>query len=286
MTTILDGKTTAEKILNGIKEKTASFETKPKLAVILVGSDPASQIYVKNKQKKAIETGFESITLPYPEYISEENLLEQIYILNETPSINAILVQLPLPEHINTTKIMEAIDPIKDVDGFTPYNFGKLSLGYNPYAIPCTPKGIIRLLDEYEIEIEGKNALVIGRSNIVGKPVSLLLQQRNATVIMAHSKTNNLKELAQNADIIISATGKAKIFDSEYINENSVIIDVGISRSENGLCGDFNFKDIIGKVAYVTPVPGGVGPMTIAMLMENTLELFNIQEKLQNNKQA
>lgn len=286
MTTILDGKTTAEKILSGIKEKTAAFETKPKLAVILVGSDPASQIYVRNKQKKAIETGFESITLPYPEYISEENLLEQIYILNETPSINAILVQLPLPEHINTAKIMEAIDPVKDVDGFTPYNFGKLSLGYNPYAVPCTPKGIIRLLDEYKIEIEGKNALVIGRSNIVGKPVSLLLQQRNATVIMAHSKTKNLKELAQNADIIISATGKAKIFDSEYINENSVIIDVGISRSENGLCGDFNFKDIIGKVAYVTPVPGGVGPMTIAMLMENTLELFNLQEKLQNNKQA
>lgn len=283
MTIILDGKATAEKILSEIKEKTATYETKPKLAVILVGSDPASQIYVRNKQKKAIETGFESITLPYPEYISEENLLEQIYILNETPSINAILVQLPLPEHINTAKIMESIDPIKDVDGFTPYNFGKLSLGYNPYAVPCTPKGIIRLLDEYKIEIEGKNALVIGRSNIVGKPVSLLLQQRNATVIMAHSKTKNLKELAKNADIIISATGKAKIFDSEYTNENSIIMDVGISRSENGLCGDFNFKDIIGKVAYVTPVPGGVGPMTIAMLMENTLELFNVQEKLKNS---
>lgn len=286
MTIILDGKATAEKILSEIKEKTATYETKPKLAVILVGSDPASQIYVRNKQKKAIATGFESITLPYPEYISEENLLEQIYILNETPSINAILVQLPLPEHINTAKIIEAIDPVKDVDGFTPYNFGKLSLGYNPYAVPCTPKGIIRLLDEYKIEIEGKNALVIGRSNIVGKPVSLLLQQRNATVIMAHSKTKNLKELAKNADIIISATGKAKIFDSEYTNENSIIMDVGISRSENGLCGDFNFKDIIGKVAYVTPVPGGVGPMTIAMLMENTLELFNVQEKLKNNKPA
>lgn len=286
MTTILDGKATAEKILSEIKKKTATYEIKPKLAVILVGSDPASQIYVRNKQKKAIATGFESITLPYPEYISEENLLEQIYILNETPSINAILVQLPLPEHINTAKIMEAIDPIKDVDGFTPYNFGKLSLGYNPYAVPCTPKGIIRLLDEYKIEIEGKNALVIGRSNIVGKPVSLLLQQRNATVIMAHSKTKNLKALAQNADIVISATGKAKIFDSEYTNENSIIMDVGISRSENGLCGDFNFKDIIGKVAYVTPVPGGVGPMTIAMLMENTLDLFNLQKKLQNNKPA
>ncbi len=283
MTIILDGKATAEKILSEIKEKTATYETKPKLAVILVGSDPASQIYVRNKQKKAIETGFESITLPYPEYISEENLLEQIYILNETPSINAILVQLPLPEHINTAKIMEAIDPVKDVDGFTPYNFGKLSLGYNPYAVPCTPKGIIRLLDEYKIEIEGKNALVIGRSNIVGKPVSLLLQQRNATVMMAHSKTKDIKELAKNADIIISATGKTKIFDSEYTNENSIIIDVGINRSENGLCGDFNFKDIIGKVAYVTPVPGGVGPMTIAMLMENTLELFNLQEKLKNN---
>lgn len=286
MTIILDGKATAEKILSEIKEKTATYETKPKLAVILVGSDPASQIYVRNKQKKAIETGFESITLPYPEYISEVNLLEQIYILNETPSINAILVQLPLPEHINTAKIMEAIDPVKDVDGFTPYNFGKLSLGYNPYAVPCTPKGIIRLLDEYEIKIEGKTVLVIGRSNIVGKPVSLLLQQRNATVMMAHSKTKDIKELAKNADIIISATGKAKIFDNEYTNENSIIIDVGISRSENGLCGDFNFKDIIGKVAYVTPVPGGVGPMTIAMLMENTLELFNVQEKLKNNTQA
>ena len=176
MTTILDGKALAKKITDSIKQETALLEKRPKLAVVLVGNNPASEIYVRNKQKKALELGFESIVLPLPEDISEDNLLEHIYILNEDKNINAVLVQLPLPKHINQQKILEAIEPIKDVDGFTSYNFGRLALGYKPYAIPCTPKGIIRIIEEYNINLQGKNVLVIGRSNIVGKPISLLLQ--------------------------------------------------------------------------------------------------------------
>lgn len=278
MTTILDGKKLAQKITDDIKKEVKTFEKKPKLAVILVGNNSASEIYVRNKQKKAIELGFESIVIPLPEDISEENLLEHIYILNEDANINAILIQLPLPKHLNKQRILEAIEPIKDVDGFTSYNFGRLALGYKPYAIPCTPKGIIRILDEYNIEIEGKNALVIGRSNIVGKPLSLLLQKRNATVTMAHSKTKNLQELIMQSELIISAVGLPNTISKAP--DNSIIIDVGINRTENGLQGDVDFIAVGDKVSHITPVPGGVGPMTIAMLMENTLELFKLQQNL------
>jgi len=278
MTTILDGKKLAQKITDDIKKEVKTFEKKPKLAVILVGNNSASEIYVRNKQKKAIELGFESIVIPLPEDISEENLLEHIYILNEDANINAILVQLPLPKHLNKQRILEAIEPIKDVDGFTSYNFGRLALGYKPHAIPCTPKGIIRILDEYNIEIEGKNALVIGRSNIVGKPLSLLLQKRNATVTMAHSKTKNLQELIMQSELIISAVGLPNTISKAP--DNSIIIDVGINRTENGLQGDVDFTAVSDKVSHITPVPGGVGPMTIAMLMENTLELFKLQQNL------
>lgn len=280
MTTILDGKKLSEKILNNLKEEVSILQKKPKLAVILVGDNPASQIYVKNKQKKAIEIGFESIVIPLPSDISEENLLEQIYILNEDTNINAILVQLPLPKNINQEKILEAIEPIKDVDGFTSYNFGRLALGYKPFSIPCTPKGIIKLLDEYNIDIEGKNVLVIGRSNIVGKPISLLLQQRNATVTMAHSKTKNLKNLSLSSDIVISAVGLPNLITKEFVKENSIIIDVGINRTNTGLSGDVDFSNVFSKTSFITPVPGGVGPMTIAMLMENTLDLYKIQKNL------
>lgn len=280
MTIILDGKSLADKITQNLKNEVSKLDKKPKLAVILVGDNPASEIYVRNKEKRAVEIGFESLVLPLPKDISEENLLEHIYILNEDENINAILIQLPLPEHINKQRIMEAIEPIKDVDGFTSYNFGRLALGYKPYSYPCTPKGIIRLLDEYNIEIEGKNALVIGRSIIVGKPVSLLLQSRNATVTTAHSKTKNLKELASKADIIVSAVGKPRFITADYVKENAIIVDVGINRTENGLCGDVDFVNVKEKTSFITPVPKGVGPMTIAMLMENTLELYKIQQKL------
>ena len=278
MTTILDGKNLAKKITENIKKQVENLEKKPKLAVILVGNNPASEIYVRNKQKKAIELGFESVVLPLPEDISEENLLEHIYILNEDTSINAILVQLPLPKHLNKQRILEAIEPIKDVDGFTSYNFGRLALGYKPYAVPCTPKGIVRILDEYKIELEGKNVLVIGRSNIVGKPISLLLQARNATVTMAHSKTEELEKLILSSDIIVSAVGMPNIITQ--VPANSTIIDVGINRTADGLKGDVNFDTASKNAAYITPVPGGVGPMTIAMLMENTLELFKLQQNL------
>lgn len=279
MTIILDGKNTANKIIEELKNKTAELTKKPKLAVILAGNNPASCIYVNNKQKKAHYIGFESVVIPLPEDVTEENLLEHIFILNEDTNINAILIQLPLPKGINTQKILEAIDPIKDVDGFTSFNFGRLALGYEPYVYPCTPKGIIRLLDEYNITLAGQNVLVIGRSNIVGKPVSFMLQQRNATVTMANSYTKNLKEPALNSDIIISAAGKAGFITSEFIREGAVIVDVGINRTQNGITGDIDFISAAPKASYITPVPGGIGPMTIAMLMENTYQLFEIQRK-------
>lgn len=278
MAVILDGKKLAQKVVQNVKNKVDKLEKKPKLAVVLVGENPASQIYVRNKQKKAQELGIESILLTFPSDVSEENLLENLYILNEDENINAILVQLPLPKHINQKRILEAIEPIKDVDGFTSYNFGRLALGYTPYAIPCTPKGILRIIDEYEIELEGKNVLVIGRSNIVGKPISILLQNRNATVTMAHSKTKNLEKLILNTDIVISAVGKANLV--EKVADGTVVIDVGINRTENGLKGDINFENVSKNASFITPVPGGVGPMTIAMLMENTLELAQLQAKL------
>lgn len=280
MTIILDGKKLAYKITEELKNKTQSLTNKPKLAVLLVGDNPASQIYVRNKQKKAEYIGFESIVIPLPKEATEDNILEHIYILNEDTNINAILVQLPLPEGINQKRIIEAIDPIKDVDGFTSYNFGRLALGYKPYAYPCTPKGILKLLEEYNIEIQGKNVVVIGRSNIVGKPVSFMLQQKNATVTMANSYTQNLKETAKQADIIISAIGKSKFITDEYVKENAIVIDVGINRTNDSLCGDVDFDSVKEKTSFITPVPGGIGPMTIAMLMENTYELYTLQKQL------
>ena len=277
---ILDGKGLADKISANIKNEVSKLDKKPKLAVILVGNNPASEIYVRNKEKRAIEIGFESLVLPLPDDISEDNLLEHIYILNEDTNINGILIQLPLPKHLNQQRVLEAIEPVKDVDGFTSYNFGRIALGYKPYSIPCTPKGIMRILEEYNIELEGKNALVIGRSNIVGKPISLLLQNKNATVTMAHSKTKNLKELAKNSDIIVSAIGKPKFITKDFIKEGAIIIDVGINRTETGLCGDVDFENVKEITSYIPPVPKGVGPMTIVMLMENTLDLYKIQKKL------
>ncbi len=277
MTIILDGKKLANEIIEDLKNLTVKLEKKPKLAVILAGNDVASEIYVRNKQNKAKYIGFDSVVIPLDNDISEENMLEQIHILNEDENINAILVQLPLPEHINKQRVLEAIDPLKDVDGFTSYNFGRLALGYKSLVVPCTPKGIIRLLQKYNIQIEGKNVLVIGRSNIVGKPIAILLQSQNATVTIAHSKTNNLKELARNSDIIISAIGKYHFIKKDFIKKNAIVIDVGINRTKNSLAGDVDFEEVAPLCSYITPVPGGIGPMTIAMLMENTYELYKYQ---------
>lgn len=279
MAIILNGKQTAKKITDELKLKVQNLDKKPSLAVIMAGNNPASEVYVKNKEKKALEIGFNSIIKKTDENITKEELLKIIKELNEDDNINAILLQLPLPKHLNEKDFLDKIDPKKDVDGFCSYNLGKLLKNDSPYAIPCTPKGIVRLLDEYNIDIEGKIALVIGRSNIVGKPVSILLLNRNSTVIMTHTKTKNLENLTKTADILICAAGKKEMIKKEMIKENAVIIDVGITRDNDGkLKGDVDFNDVKEKASYITPVPGGIGPMTIAMLMENTYELYKIQK--------
>lgn len=276
MATILDGKKLRDKIFEDLKEKLDKMEKKPALAVILVGENPASQIYVRNKKKTAEKLGINSIVYEYPENITEQKLLNKIIELNNNDNIDAILVQLPLPKHINKNKIIDTILPQKDVDGLTPYNLGKLFSGEEPYVYPCTPKGILLLLDEYNIEIEGKNVVVIGRSNLVGKPVAQMLLKRNATVTMCHSFTKNLSEITKTADIVVSAVGK-NVIGEKMLKSNCVVIDVGIFRDENGkISGDVDFEYASSIAAYISPVPGGVGPMTIASLMLNTVELAKI----------
>lgn len=253
MAIILDGKQTAKKITDELKLKVQNLDKKPSLAVIMAGNNPASEVYVKNKEKKALEIGFKSIIKKTDENITKEELLKIIKELNEDDNINAILLQLPLPKHLNEKDFLDKIDPKKDVDGFCSYNLGKLLKNDSPYAIPCTPKGIIRLLDEYNIDIESKIALVIGRSNIVGKPVSILLLNRNSTVIMTHTKTKNLENLTKTADILICAAGKKEMIKKEMIKENAVIIDVGITRDNDGkLKGDVDFNDVKEKTSYIT----------------------------------
>ena len=274
MTTILDGKKIREKVLKELQLKLDKYEVKPTLAVILAGDNPASKIYVNNKKKTAESLGINSIIINYPSNVSEHELLRKIEELNNDTDITAILVQLPLPEHIDKFKIINAIKPSKDVDGFTPENSGKLFTGENPYVYPCTPKGILRLLEEYNIELEGKHAVVIGRSNIVGKPLAQMLLDKNATVTVCHSHTKNLSEITKTADILVSAVG-GKIILENMVKQNCVVIDVGIFKDENGKTrGDVDFEAVAPKTSYISPVPGGVGPMTIAILMSNTVELF------------
>lgn len=273
MAIILDGKKLRDKIFESLKAELDKMSEKPTLAVILVGENPASQIYVRNKKKTAEKLGINSLSIEYPADISENELLSKIQELNNDKNITAILVQLPLPEHINKNKIIDAILPQKDVDGLTPYNLGKLFSGEEPYVYPCTPKGILLLLDEYNIELDGKNVVVIGRSNLVGKPVAQMLLKRNATVTMCHSHTKNLSEITKTADIVVSAVGK-NVIGEKMLKSNCVVIDVGIFRDENGkLSGDVDFENVSKISAYISPVPGGVGPMTIASLMLNTVEL-------------
>ncbi len=272
---ILDGKALSEKILEHLKNKIQELNIKAHLVVILVGNDPSSRIYVKNKKKAAERIGIKSTIIEMKSTVSENELLQKIDELNEDSNVTGILVQLPLPEHINKNKVVQAISPKKDVDGFTPENVGKLAIGLEPYFYPATPQGIIMLLDEYNIPLEGADALVIGRSNIVGRPMAQMLLKRNATVTMAHSYTKNLEDKIKTADIVISAVGK-KVVRCKMVNRNSVVIDVGIFRDSNGkLTGDVDFDLVSPSVKYITPVPGGVGPMTIASLMYNASKVYH-----------
>ncbi len=274
MAIILDGKKLRDKILEDLKQKVEKFQVKPSLVVILVGEDPASQIYVNNKKKIAQQIGINSQVINYPENTTEETVLNKIKELNENKNVTAILVQLPLPNHISKEKVINTISPQKDVDGFTPYNFGKLFSGEKPIVYPCTPKGILLLLDEYGIELEGKHAVVVGRSNIVGRPVAQMLLDRNATVTMCHSYTKNLEQIIKTADVVVSAVGK-NIIKGEMLKSDCVVIDVGIFKDSNGKTrGDVDFESSSKIASYISPVPGGIGPMTIASLMLNTVELF------------
>ena len=275
MAIILDGKNLRDKIFCDLKAKLDKMPKKPTLAVILVGDNPASQIYVRNKKRTAENLGINSLVINYPSDVSENELLVKIDELNNDNSVTAILVQLPLPEHINKFKVLDSISPKKDVDGLTPYNSGKLFAGEEPYVYPCTPKGILLLLDEYNIELNGKHVVVIGRSNLVGKPVAQMLLKLNATVTMCHSHTKNLSEITKTADIVVSAVGK-NVIGEKMLKSDCVVIDVGIFRDVEGkVRGDVDFESVSKIAAYISPVPGGVGPMTIASLMLNTVELFN-----------
>lgn len=274
MTTILDGKKLRDKIIEKLKAKVDTFEEKPTLVVILVGENPASKIYVNNKKKMAEKIGIHSEVINYPANITEAELLDKIEELNNNKKVTAILVQLPLPKHISKDNVMNKIIPSKDVDGFTPYNFGKLFSGETPTVYPCTPKGILLLLDEYNIEIEGKHVVIVGRSNIVGKPLSQMMLNKNATVTICHSHTKNLSQITKTADILVSAVGK-NIIEGEMLKTDCVIVDVGIFKDENGKTrGDVDFESASKIASFISPVPGGVGPMTIASLMLNTVELF------------
>lgn len=271
---ILDGKTLSLKILEQVKERVAKLDKQPHLVVILVGENPASKIYVNNKKKAAEKVGIKSTVIEMSVDVSEEELLSTIEKLNNDSDVTGILVQLPLPKHIDKNKVILAISPKKDVDGFTPENVGKMVIGLEPYFYPATPQGIMMLLDEYNIPIEGKEAVVIGRSNIVGRPMAQLLLKRNATVTMCHSHTQDIQDKIKTADIVISAVGK-KIVRCKMVKKNSCIVDVGIFRDANDkLTGDVDFDFVSPTCGYISPVPGGVGPMTIASLMYNASKVY------------
>ncbi len=274
MAQILDGKKLRDKILAELKLKIDKFEKKPTLVVILVGENSASKIYVNNKKKTAEKLGINSKVLQYPQNITEAELLNKIEELNNDDTVTALLVQLPLPKHISKEKVINTINPKKDVDGFTPENFGKLFSGEEPTVYPCTPKGIMLLLAEYNIEVEGKHVVIVGRSNIVGKPLSQMMLNKNATVTICHSKTQNLADIIKTADVVVSAVGK-NVIKGEMLKNDCVIVDVGIFKDENGKTrGDVDFETAFHIASYISPVPGGVGPMTITSLMLNTVELF------------
>jgi len=274
MTLILDGKLVAQTIKDQLKTKVANLKNKPGLAVVLVGSDPASQVYVRNKEKACSEIGYFSQKIELPETVSEEKLINTVIQLNKDPKIHGILVQFPLPANLRylEEKVTNTIDPTKDVDCFHPFNVGKLmttkTLDEN-LIMPCTPYGVIKILEHYQITIAGKHVVILGRSNLVGKPEASMMLTKDATVTICHSKTVNLAEITSQADILIEAIGKPEFVTGDMIKDGAVIIDVGINRTEKGLVGDVNLTQVESKVSAITPVPGGVGPMTIAILMEN-----------------
>ena len=275
MAQLIDGKLISMQIKDELKEEVSCLKEQgvvPCLAVIQVGNDPASSVYVNNKKKACVYIGIESLSYELEETISQDALLELIAELNENKKVNGILVQLPLPKHIDENAVIEAIAPEKDVDGFHPETVGNMCIGTRGF-LPCTPAGVIQLLKRSNIEIEGKECVIIGRSNIVGKPMAMLLLRENGTVTIAHSKTKDLKDVTKRADILVVAIGKPKFVTKDFVKEGAVVIDVGIHRNEdNKLCGDVDFDDVVEKVSAITPVPGGVGPMTIAMLMNNCVE--------------
>ncbi len=279
---IIDGKAVSAYVKEQVKNEVAELSKSgsvPALAVIIVGDDPASKVYVGNKKKACEMTGMRSVEYALPAETTEEELLELIDKLNKDKEINGILCQLPVPGHINEDKIIDAIAPEKDVDGFSAVNVGRIWLG--KYEIsPCTPMGVIELLDYYDIPLEGKNCVIVGRSNIVGKPMAALLLERNATVTVCHSRTKDLASFTKNADVIVAAVGRANFITADMVKEGAVVIDVGINRLETGkLCGDVDFENVKEKASFITPVPGGCGPMTIAVLMKNTLVAYKNQTK-------
>jgi len=279
MPQIIDGKAISVQIKEEVKEKVTALKAQGKtvcLAVIQVGSDPASSVYVGNKKKACAYVGMESLAYELPEETTQEELLTLIAQLNQKDEVNGILVQLPLPEHIDENAVIAAIDPKKDVDGFHPQSVGALCIG-QPGFVSCTPAGIIELLKRSGIEIAGKECVVIGRSNIVGKPMAILLLRENGTVTVAHSRTKKLEEVTKRADILVVAVGKPKMITRDYVKEGAVVIDVGIHRNENNkLCGDVDYEDVAPICSAITPVPGGVGPMTIAMLMYNCVHSLEL----------
>ena len=273
-TILLDGKAVSKQIKDELKEKVSILNDRgiePTLAVVLVGDDAASHVYVKFKKRACAYVGVRSLSFELPSATTEEELLTVVEELNEREDVHGILVQLPLPDHISEDKVIMAIDPKKDVDGFHPVSVGNLSIG-NPGFISCTPYGIIELLKRYEVNIEGKSCVIVGRSNIVGKPISMLLLRENGTVTITHSRTKDLKGVCKEADILVAAIGRPKMITADYVKEGAVVIDVGINRLEDGtLCGDVDYEGVRDMTSYITPVPGGVGPMTIAMLMSNVV---------------
>ena len=276
--TIIDGKALSEKVLKEIEKEHSELEKKvgrkAGLAVIIVGENPASQIYVRNKIRACEKVGFHSETIRLDENITEENLLLEIEKLNNDNNIDGILVQLPIPKHINELKVINAISAEKDVDGFHTTNIGKMMIGDETGFLPCTPAGVVHMFEEYNINLEGKDVLVIGQSNIVGKPMTLLLIKKRATVQVCNSKTKNLSEKLQKADVVVAAAGSPKLIKAIDVKEDVVVIDVGINRVDGKLCGDVDFEEVSKKASFITPVPGGVGPMTIAMLIKNTFKSY------------
>ena len=273
---ILDGKSLAASVRAGVKEEVARLVSQrgiqPTLAVILAGDDPASRVYVRNKTRACRETGVRSIETEYPAAVSEKTLLDRMAELNADRTVHGILVQLPLPPHLDSAKVLEAVSPDKDVDGFHPFNMGALLAGA-PRFVPCTPAGVMRLLEHAAIPLAGRRAVIVGRSNIVGKPLALLLLQKDATVTMCHSRTANLEMEARQADVLIVATGRPKLVGASMVKPGACVVDVGINRLADGsLCGDVDFLAVREVAGFITPVPGGVGPMTIAMLLENCLK--------------